>query len=93
MLNSPDHAITAIVFPYEPECPWTVRVSFINRRTGKKTVSTFVGKEDYWRVHAQSKSQIALREYHSATHEPKPKFTQVQAPIIGKGKGKGKQKK
>ena len=93
MLNHPDYVITTVVFPYESE-DYAARVTFRHRRTGKKSETTFIGREQYFEMQQQTVRQIKTRDYVTCTREAKPKKVVVEPkPIIGKGKGKPVKKK
>lgn len=88
MLNHSDYFISHLEFPYEPECGWSVNVSFLNRKNGKKSLTMFAGRDDWMKVADQCKVQVRDGHYYKVSWAPKPKVRAVveAAPVKGKGK-------
>lgn len=92
MLNHADYVITALMFPYESEDPWAIKVKYKNKKNGKSSDGMFNGKDGWMKVSEQCRKQIATADYVTVTHEPKPKRVVAKAPVQplkGKGKKKG----
>jgi hypothetical protein len=93
MLNSPDWKITQIIMNCRytaPEDPFAVKVAFQNRKTEKKALAVFHGKDKYLEVAAQAQRQLPLREYYSVIDEPKPIVRKAEPAPVVKLKGKKK---